>query len=62
MPRVRQRIVQPPDQLGGLDVRRVLISERPVLHADDEAERLEVRGQGREQDREARGSRLLERA
>ena len=35
-----QRIVKPPDQLGGLDVDGVLIAERPALHAEDEAERL----------------------
>ena len=37
-----QRVVQPRDQLGRLDVDRVLITERPALHADDEPELLDV--------------------
>ena len=37
-----QRVVQPRDQLGRLDVDRVLIAERPALHADDEPELLDV--------------------
>ena len=37
-----QRIVQPRDQLGRLDVDRVLIAERSALHADDEPELLDV--------------------
>ena len=62
---IGERVVQPPDQLGGLDVRRVLVAERPALHPEDEAERLDMRGQVRERegrpsparrDREARRS------
>ena len=37
-----QRVVLPRDQLGRLDVDRVLIAERPALHADDEPELLQV--------------------
>ena len=50
--RIRERIVQPPDQLGGLDVRRVLIPESPALHPEDEAERLDMLGQVRERERD----------
>ena len=46
--RVVERVVEPPDQLGGLDVRRVLIAELPALDAEDETERLDMRGQVRE--------------
>ena len=45
---VVERVVEPPDQLGGLDVRRVLIAELPALDAEDETERLDMRGQVRE--------------
>ena len=47
---IGERVVQPPDQLGGLDVRRVLVAERPALHPEDEAERLDMRGQVRERE------------
>ena len=50
VPRVRERVVQPPDQLGGFDVRRVLISEGPALHSEDEAERLDMGGQVRQRE------------
>ena len=40
-----ERIVQPPDQLGGLDVRRILIAEGAALHAENEAERFDMLGQ-----------------
>ena len=46
--RVGERIVQAPHQLRGLDVRRILIAEGPALNAEDEAERLDVRGQVRQ--------------
>ena len=42
---IRERVVQPPDQFGSLDVRRVLIAECPALHTEDEAERLDMCGQ-----------------
>ncbi len=48
----------PPNQLGGLDVRRILIAEGPALHPEDEAERLDMRGQARE--REGDGLALVE--
>ena len=41
----RQHVVQPPDQLGRLDIGRVLVAERAALHAHDEAELLHMRGQ-----------------
>ena len=47
---IGERVVQPPDQLGGLDVRRVLVAERPALHPEDEAERLDMRRQVRERE------------
>ena len=47
---VGERIVQPSDQLGGFDVRRVLVAEGPALHAEDEAERLNMRGQVRKRE------------
>ena len=50
MPRVRERIVQPPDQLGSFDVRRVLVAEGPALHAEDETERLDMGGQIRQRE------------
>ncbi len=50
VPRIRERVVQSPDQLGGFDVRRVLIPEGPSLHAEDEPERLDMRGQVRERE------------
>ena len=37
-----ERVVQPADQFGGLDVGRVLIVERAALHAEDEAELFDV--------------------
>lgn len=37
--------MQPPDQLGGLDVHRVLVFEAALLQAHDEAELLDVLGQ-----------------
>ena len=43
--RIGERIVQPPDQLGGLDIGRILIAECPALHAEDEAERVDTLGQ-----------------
>ena len=43
--RIRERVVQPSDQLGGLDVRRILVAEGPALHAENEAEHLDMRGQ-----------------
>ena len=45
---LRERVMQPPDQLRSFDVRRILIAESPALHADDEAKRLDMRGQVRE--------------
>ena len=42
--------MQPPDQLGNLDVRRILVAERPALHPEDEAERLDMHGQVRERE------------
>ncbi len=45
---VGERIVQPSNQFGGLDVDGVLIAESPAFHAEDEAERLYMRGQVRE--------------
>ena len=45
-----ERIMQPPDQLGGFDVRRVLVTEGPALHPEDEAERVNMRGQVRERE------------
>ena len=39
-----ERVVQPPDQLRGLDVGGVLIAEGALLDAEDEAEVLHVRG------------------
>ncbi len=50
VPGIGERIVQPPDQLGGFDVRWVLVAEGSALHAEDEAERLDVRGQVRERE------------
>ena len=41
---------KPPDQLGGFDVRRVLVAEGPAPHAEDEAERLDMRGQVRQRE------------
>ena len=58
VPGIGESIVQPPDQLGGLDVRRVLVAERPALHAEDEAERLDMRGQVRQ--REGNGLALVQ--
>ena len=40
-----QRVVQPRDQLRRLDVDRVLVAEGAALHAEDEAEPLDVRRQ-----------------
>ena len=40
VPRVRERVVQPANQFGGLDVRRVLVAEGPALDAEDESELL----------------------
>ena len=37
-----ERALQPRNQLGPLDVDRVLIAERPALYADDELELLDV--------------------
>ena len=34
--------MQVPDEFGGLDVSRILIPEGPALHAEDEAEHLDV--------------------
>ena len=45
---VGERVVQSPDQFGGLDVRRVLIAEGPALHAEDEPEGPDMRGQIRQ--------------
>ena len=44
----RERLVQPPDQLSGLDIRRVLIAEGSALHAEDETERLDMCGKIRQ--------------
>ena len=44
--------MQPPDQFGGLDVGRVLVPERPALHPEDEAERLDMARQFRERERD----------
>ena len=55
---IGERVVQPPDQLGGLDVRWVLIAEGPALHAKDKAEHLDMRGQVHE--REGDDSALVE--
>ena len=38
-------VVKPPDQLGGFDVDRILVAEGAALHAQDEAEGLDVAGQ-----------------
>ena len=50
VPGIGERVVQPPDQLGGLDVGRVLVAEGPALHAEDETERLDMRGQVRKRE------------
>ena len=42
--------MQSTDQLGSLDVGRVLVAERPALHAKNEAERLDIAGQIGEQE------------
>ena len=47
-----KRVMQPPDQFGRLDVRRVLVAERPALHPEDEAERLDIARQFRERERD----------
>ena len=47
---VSKRVMQPPDQFRGLDVRRVLVAERPALHPEDETERLDMRRQVRERE------------
>ena len=56
--RRRQCVVQPPDQLGGLDVGGILIAEGAALHPEDEAERLDMARQVRE--REGRGLPLVQ--
>ena len=43
-----ERIVQPSDQLGRLDARRVLMAKHPALEAENQAERLYTGGQVRE--------------
>ncbi|MCY4269798.1 MAG: hypothetical protein OXE80_06475 [Gammaproteobacteria bacterium] len=43
-----ESVVELANQLGRLDVRRVLITEGPALHAEDEAERLHMLGQFRQ--------------
>ena len=50
-----QRVVEPPDDFGGLDVRRVLIAEGAALNTDDEAEVLHLLGEFRER----KGDRLV---
>ena len=45
--RCGEGIVQVPDEFGGLDVGRVLVAEGAALHAEDEAELLDVGGQVR---------------
>ena len=45
-----QRIVQPADDLGRLDVGRVLITEGAALNTDDEAEGLDMLGEIRERE------------
>ena len=47
---IGERIVQTPDQLGRFDVSRVLVAERPALHPEDEAERLDMCRQVRERE------------
>ena len=42
---VPERVVELPDQLGGFDVRRVLVAEGPARDPEDEAELLDVRRQ-----------------
>lgn len=43
-----RRVVKLADDLGRLDVRRVLIAESAALNADDEAEGLHLLGEFRE--------------
>ena len=45
-----QRVVQPADDLGRHDVRRVLIAEGASLNTDDEAEGLDMLGELRERE------------
>lgn len=43
--RLREGVVQTPDQFRGLDVRRILVAEHPALQAEYETERLDMVGQ-----------------
>ena len=45
---IRKCVMQPPDEFGGLDVRRILITKLPALNAKVKAERLDMRRQVRE--------------
>ena len=45
-------VMQPSDEFGGLDVGRILVTERPTLHTQDEAERLDMARQFRERERD----------
>ena len=48
-----ERVMQPPHRRRGFDVDRVLIAEGSTLHAQDEAELLDVGGQVRQGERDA---------
>ena len=45
---IGERVVQPPDRRRGFFVRRTPITRGPAMYAEDEAERLDIRGQVRE--------------
>ena len=47
-----KRVMQPPDQFGGLGVGWVLVGERPALQPEDEAERLDMARQFRKRERD----------